>query len=59
MYKSISFKSLKVTRKELIEILKNRQISIKKGLLKKQLLKILKHYDYSDLLKLAQIRELM
>ena len=45
---------MKVTRKELIEILKNRQVSIKKGLPKKQL--ILKHYDYSDLLKLAQIR---
>ena len=56
MYKKISFKSLKVTRKELIGILKNRQVSIKKGLPKKQLLKILKHYDYSDLLKLAQIR---
>ena len=52
----MSFKSLKVTRKELIGILKNRQVSIKKGLPKKQLLKILKYYDYSDLLKLAQIR---
>ena len=37
-------------------ILKNRQVSIKKGLSKKQLLQILKYYDYSDLLKLAQIR---
>ena len=45
-----------MTRKELIGISKNRQVSIKKGLPKKQLLKILKHYDYSDLLKLAQIR---
>ena len=45
-----------MARKELIGILKNRQVSIKKGLPKKQLLKILKQYDYSDLLKLAQTR---
>ena len=52
----MSFKSLKVTRRELINLLKNRNVSISRGLSKKQLLEILKYYNHSDLLKLAQIR---
>ena len=52
----MSFKSLKVTRRELINRLKNRNVSIPRGLSKKQLLEILKYYNHSDLLKLAQIR---
>ena len=52
----MSFKSLKVTRKKLINLLKNKNVSIPRGLSKKQLLEILKNYNHSDLLKLAQIR---
>ena len=51
----MSFKFLKVTRKELIELLKIKQVSVKKGLTRKQLLEMLKYYDYFDLQKLAQI----
>ena len=51
----MSFKFLKVTRKELIELLKIKQVSVKKGLTRKQLLEMLKYYDYFDLQKSAQI----
>ena len=51
----MSFKFLKVTRKELIELLKIKQVSVKKGLTRKQLLEMLKYYDYFDLQKLAKI----
>ena len=51
----MSFKFLKVTRKKLIELLKIKQVSVKKGLTRKQLLEMLKYYDYFDLQKLAQI----
>lgn len=51
-----SFKSLRVTKRELIKLLKNWNISIKNRLTKKQLLELLKYYDDSDLLNLAQIR---
>ena len=51
----MSFKFLKVTRKELTELLKIKQVSVKKGLTRKQLLEMLKYYDYFDLQKLAQI----
>ena len=52
----MSFKSLKVIRKKLINLLKYKNVSIPRGLSKKQLLEILKYYNHSDLLKLAQIR---
>ena len=51
----MSFKFLKVKRKELIELLKIKQVSVKKGLTRKQLLEMLKYYDYFDIQKLAQI----
>ena len=53
----MSFNSLKVTRKELINLLRNRHVPIEKGLSKNQLREKLEYFDEDDLFKLAKLRK--
>ena len=54
----MSFKKLKVTNKELTNLLKPRTIDVPLNLIRKKLLKTFKSYDKTDLQRLAELRNL-
>ena len=54
----MSFKKLKVTNKELTNLLKPRTIDVPLNLIRKKLLKTFKSYNKTDLQRLAELRNL-